>query len=180
MRKLRLIIFPKDKTCSTDTGNRTLDPQIQSSTLYRLSQQAPIHMTCCALNAIGEAQPHLPHGSCSKPNFNLMGPKLHRSYSTSEYIAQAPIRYYALYIMIIDTKCNVLNCTELLISLWISGIMIPSWIQSYLERVHIQSIFFPLLHYLTYSGEKKPPKHPFVNSNIYSYHYGLINPLLEG
>ena len=115
--KWRLIIFHKDKTRSTYGSNQTLDPQIQNPTLYRLSQQAPIHMTCCALNAIGEAQPHLPHGSCSKPNFNLMGPKLHRSYSTSEYIAQAPIRYYALYIMIIDTKCNVLNCTELLISL---------------------------------------------------------------
>ena len=37
VRKRRWIIFPKDKTRSTDAGNRTLDPQIQSPTLYRLS-----------------------------------------------------------------------------------------------------------------------------------------------
>ena len=43
VRKWRLIIFPKDKTRSTDAGNRTLDPQIQSPMLYRLSQQAPLH-----------------------------------------------------------------------------------------------------------------------------------------
>ena len=35
------IIFPKDKTRNADPRNRTLDPQIQSLTLYRLSQQAP-------------------------------------------------------------------------------------------------------------------------------------------
>ena len=41
VRKWRLIIFPKDKTRSTDAGNWTLDPLIQSLTLYRLCQRAP-------------------------------------------------------------------------------------------------------------------------------------------
>ena len=41
VRKWRIIITPKDKTRFTDAGNRTLDPQTQSLTLYRLSQQAP-------------------------------------------------------------------------------------------------------------------------------------------
>ena len=41
VRKWRFITSPKDKTRSTDAGNRTLDPKIQSPTLYRLSQQDP-------------------------------------------------------------------------------------------------------------------------------------------
>ena len=38
-KEWRWSIFPKDKTHSADAGNRTVDPQIQSMTLYRLSQQ---------------------------------------------------------------------------------------------------------------------------------------------
>ena len=36
-----LIIIPKDKIRNIDAENRNLDPQIQSPTLYRLSQRAP-------------------------------------------------------------------------------------------------------------------------------------------
>ena len=45
---MELTIFPKDKTCSKDVVNWTLDPQIQSLTLYRLSQRAP----CVLFNVV--------------------------------------------------------------------------------------------------------------------------------
>ena len=45
--KRGLIIFPKDKTRSTDGWHRTLDLQIQSPMLYRLNQRAPhIYIYC--------------------------------------------------------------------------------------------------------------------------------------
>ena len=39
--KWRRNVFSKVKTRSADAGNRTLDPQIQSPTLYWLSQRSP-------------------------------------------------------------------------------------------------------------------------------------------
>ena len=41
VRKWRWTILPKDKTRSTDAGNQTLDPQIQSPALYWLRQPVP-------------------------------------------------------------------------------------------------------------------------------------------
>ena len=49
---MKVNIFPKDKTSRTDAGNRTLDPHIQSPTLYQLSQQAPLLRENSMLNGI--------------------------------------------------------------------------------------------------------------------------------
>ena len=67
VRKWRLNIFPKDKTRSTDAGNRTLDPKIQRLTLYKLSQQAnPILILKCSQKLLNQSSTLLNKTSLSQ------------------------------------------------------------------------------------------------------------------